>query len=382
MFRKFLIIFLGFTVFSLAGSFTQGFNQNFFNNSFSPVVIPGVVNSTSVGFYLDFFNPFQASKSFDVFIGGDNGVFSKDFNFSKNFTLKPYEHFRLNATLPMPSGFNSDSYYLMVVMNTSNSSSEVVSVLKYFLFGYSNLNYNTSSNYFNTFYSPSVVSTPYSLRVFIDFFNPYDNVSNFSIVFSNVPGFNYFQEESFNVTLGFLQHAKFSAELTLAAGKPSVVGQNPEVWVRVYDLNHKTLVARVFESFSSLALPPSQQKSVSSVVQECFSFWVLILILVLIFFFFLFSISDYYSGLKRVRKKVDRAVERISRFCTRVWRGCSLAARDFLSLNAVYRVFKVLLVLIVFLLLLQSLNIIQVFPLYYLLALVFVLGVFLAIEKK
>jgi hypothetical protein len=374
---KKLVIFFVFFSFIEFSVWAAPFNQNFYNNSFSPIVIPGVVSNTSVGFYLDFFNPFTSNTSFEVYIGGDNYLFSKSFNFSRNITLKPYEHFRLNTTISPEGVLNSEDYFLVVRSSNALNATSNFTVLDYLLFENQN-----PSNFFYSDYTPVVVQNSNDLNIFVDFFNPYNNASNFSIIVSNVGGSNAFQEQSFNFSLKFLQHAKFSVSLTPLSIQSSVMGQNSEVWVRVYDLSHETLVLRTLLSFSSLALPPSQQKSVSSVVQESFSLWVLILVVVLVFLFFLFSVWDYYSGLGSVRKIVGRAVVGVSGFFKRLRKACGLAARDFLTINAVYKIFKVLLVLIVFLLLLQSLNVVQVFSLYYLLALVFVLGVFLAVEKK
>lgn len=372
MFRKlvFSFILLCFTGFLVRAA---PFNQNFFNSSFSPVVIPNPVSNNSVNFYLDFFNPLNSNTSFIVYIGGDDHVFSKSFNFSKNFTLKPYEHFRLNTTVSPEGELNSGDYFLVV--EGSNGFNSNFTVLEYLLF-----ENNAPSNFFDTYYTSFVGSSVYSLNISVDFFNPYENTSNFSIIVSNADGSDMFQEQSFNLSLNHLQHAKFSFDLSRNQN-PSLT-QNPRVWLKVYDLTHQTLVVRQFLEFSGFALPQSKQKSVFEVVQQSFSLWFLVLITILACFFLVFSLWDYFSNLKNLRRACGWLKEKIKAMVFFIWRARKSLFKDFWSVEVEYKTMKVLIVLTVVLLLLQSLNIIQVFSLWVLLVILLVLGFLLAVEEK
>ncbi len=373
----FLVLF-SLAVFSGGNSFTQSFyaGQNFFNNFFAPVVIPGSVsNNNSVGFYLDFFNPFQENATFNVFIGGDNQVFSKGFNFSRNVTLKPFEHLRLNTTLSPEGVLNSGGYFLVVKLAKVGNATSNTSVLVYFLFENA-----APKNFVDNYYTPVIENNENNLEIYVDFFNPFENVSNFSITTSNVEGSNTFQEQVFNVSLKFIQHADFSFNLIPIHQSHSIT-QNFEALVSVYDLTGKKLVARGLIPISGLALPSYSQKSVFHVVQESFSLWVLVLITILACFFLAFSLWDYFSKLKNLRKACDWLKKKIKAMVFFLWRACKSLFNDFWSVEVEYKTMKILVVLTVILLLLQSLNVIQVFSLWVLLAVLLVLGFLLAIEK-
>ena len=372
-----LLALLSLAVFSRGVSFTQWFylSQNFFNNSFSPVVIPGSVSNNSAGFYVDFFNPFKENATFNVFIGGDNQVFSKGFNFSRNVTLGFLEHFRLNATLSPEGVLGSRGYFLVVRLLSVDKVSSNSSVLVYFLFE------NPSpKNFFNTDYTPVIINNANSLGVYVDFFNPFHNASNFSITASNVEGSTAFQEQNFNVSLNFLQHAKFN--LTLTPNQNPSITQNFEVWISVYDLTNEKLVARGLLSISGIALPPSKQKSVFQVAQESFSLWFLALITFLACFFLVFSLWDYFLTLKNLRSGCGWVKKKIKAMIFLLWSRCKSLFKDFWRVSVAYKTMKVLVVLTVVLLLLQSLNVIQGFSLWVLLVLLLILGVFLSIERK